>query len=173
MEQRGWELNNFKKLVQKAVDMEAKAVFWPQSYIRNTNWYCLWSSRPAHSTTAKILSQGHQMKDLRVEKSKKPQELKAPAPQCFENVETFEKARKEKKNNRCHWRGYRPPKDGRPQKRSTPATGVNNTSIARDGNSRKNKNRGARQDPAQAIYWNYNKNGYFANKYPQPPKLKN
>ena len=29
MEQRGWELNSFKKLVQKAVDVEAKADFGP------------------------------------------------------------------------------------------------------------------------------------------------
>ena len=33
IEQRDWELDNFKELVQKAVDVEAKAAFWPRSYI--------------------------------------------------------------------------------------------------------------------------------------------
>ena len=40
IEQHGQELNNFKKLMQKAIDIEAKAAFWLHSYVCNTNWYC-------------------------------------------------------------------------------------------------------------------------------------
>ena len=54
------------------------------------------------------------MKDPQVKELKNPQELKAPALQRFENAETFEKAWKEKKNDRHHRRGHWAPKDGRP-----------------------------------------------------------
>ena len=72
IELRGQELNNFEELMQKAVNVEAKAVFWPCSYICNTNQYCLWDSFPAHFTTAKILPQGYQINDPRVKELKKP-----------------------------------------------------------------------------------------------------
>ena len=72
MEQRGRKLDRFEKVVQKAVDVEANAAFWPRSYICNTNQYYLQDSHPAYSTTDKILSQGHQIKDLQVEELKKP-----------------------------------------------------------------------------------------------------
>ena len=92
MKQRGQELHSFEELVQKAVDAEAKAALRPCSYIRNTNQYCLQSSHPAHSTTAKIPLQGHQIKDSQVKELKKPQEPNAPASQRFDNAETSEKA---------------------------------------------------------------------------------
>ena len=44
----------------------------------------------------------------------RPQELKAQAPQRFNNAETFEKAWKEKKNDRRHQKGYQAPQDRRP-----------------------------------------------------------
>ena len=56
IEQRGWELNNFEELVQKAVDVKAKVILQPRSYICDTDQYCLRDSHPAYSTTAKILS---------------------------------------------------------------------------------------------------------------------
>ena len=105
--------------MQKAVDAEAKAAFWPRFYICNTNQYCLQGSCPAYFTTAKILFQGHQIKDLQSKELKKPQKPKAPAPQRFKNIETSEKAWKEKKNDCRHQRGHQIPKDGRPQEGST------------------------------------------------------
>ena len=148
MEQRGQEFDSFKELVQKIVDAEAKAALWPRSYICDTNQYCLRGSQIAYSTTAKILSQGHQMKSPQVKETKKPQESKPLDFQRSENAETSEKARKEKKNNCRHWRGHRAPKGGRLQEESTPSTGIDNTSTAKSGTSKKNQNRGARQDPA-------------------------
>ena len=88
------------------------------------------------------------MKDLQVEELKKPLEPKAPALQHFENAENSGKARKEKKNNCRQQRGYWAPKDGRPQERSNPATEINNTFTAGGGTSRKNQNRGAKQNQA-------------------------
>ena len=47
MEQRGRELDSFEELVEKAVDAEAKAAFWPRSYARETDQHCLRGSRPS------------------------------------------------------------------------------------------------------------------------------
>ena len=110
------------------------------------------------------------MKDPQVEELKKPQEPKTSTLQRSENAETSEKAWKEKKNNCRHQCNHRAPKDGRLQKRSTPATGVNNTSIAGGGNSRRNQNRGARQDPAYTTHWNCNIKSHYAIKWPEPSK---
>ena len=76
MEQRGQEPNSFKEVVKKAVDAEAKVVFGPRSYACKTDQHCFWGSRPSAGKTS---TQGQPMKDPRVEKPKKPQELKAPA----------------------------------------------------------------------------------------------
>ena len=78
IEQRGQELNSFKKIVEKAVNAKAKAAFRPCSYARNTNQHCLQGSWPF---AAKTNAQGQPMKDLRGEKPKpKSQEQKALAP---------------------------------------------------------------------------------------------
>ena len=103
------------------------------------------------------------MKDPQVKELKKPQEPKAPACQCSENAGTSKKAWKEKKNNSRHQRSYQAPKDSSAQEKSTPVTGVNNTSTAEGRNSKKNQNRGARRDPAQATCWNCDKKGHYAN----------
>ena len=46
MEQRGQELDSFKKLVKKTVDAKAKAALRPRSYARKTNQHFLRGSRP-------------------------------------------------------------------------------------------------------------------------------
>ena len=52
MEQRGRELDSFEEIVEKAVDAKTKAAFKPRSYVRNTNQYCLWDSRPFAAKTS-------------------------------------------------------------------------------------------------------------------------
>ena len=39
IKQRGQEHNSFKELVEKIVDVEAKAVFWPRFYTHKTDQY--------------------------------------------------------------------------------------------------------------------------------------
>ena len=46
IEQRGQELDSFKELVEKTVDTETKAAFWPHSYTCKTNQYYFWGSWP-------------------------------------------------------------------------------------------------------------------------------
>ena len=47
MEQRGQKLNNFKKLVEKAVNAKAKTAFRPRFYARKTDQHSLWESWPS------------------------------------------------------------------------------------------------------------------------------
>ena len=78
IEQRGRELNNFKELVKKTVNVDAKAALWPRSYARKTNQHSFRGSRPS---APKTNTQSQPMKDPRVEKLKsRPQKLKAQAP---------------------------------------------------------------------------------------------
>ena len=60
MEQRGQELNSFKKIVEKAVNAKAKAAFRPRSYACDTDQHCLWSSWPS---AAKTNTQSQPIKD--------------------------------------------------------------------------------------------------------------
>ena len=55
MEQCGQELNSFEKLVEKAVDAEAKAAFQLRSYTCKTDQHCFRRSRPS---AAKASTQG-------------------------------------------------------------------------------------------------------------------
>ena len=47
MEQRGQELNSFKELVKKTVDVKANAPLRPCFYACKTDQHCLWGSRPS------------------------------------------------------------------------------------------------------------------------------
>ena len=107
MKQRGWKLDSFKELVEKAVNVEAKAALRPCSYVCETDQYCLQES---WLSTTKANTKGQPMKDLRVKEPKsRPQEAKTPASQhSSNNIKTSEQARKEKKKkNKRHW-GQKP-----------------------------------------------------------------
>ena len=88
IEQRGWELDSFEEIVEKAVDTKAKAALKPCSYACDTDQYCLQGSWPS---AAKTSAQGQPMKDPRVEEPKpKSQEQKALASQRLNSAETSE-----------------------------------------------------------------------------------
>ena len=164
MEQCGQELNSFEELVEKAVDAKAKAAFRPYSHARETDQHCVQGSQPS---TAKTSTQGQPMKDLRVEEPKsKPQESKAPAPQrSTDNGKTSKQAWKEKKKKEKRERRNR---EREPQN-STPTTRANSTSTGKEKSKRNGSNR---RDPSQITCWNCSKKGYYADKYPKPPKPK-
>ena len=67
MKQRSQKLDSFKKIVEKAVDAKAKAIFRPCSYACDTDQYYLQGSWPS---AAKTNIHGQSMKDLQVEKPK-------------------------------------------------------------------------------------------------------
>ncbi len=65
IEQHDSELDSFQELVEKAKNAEAKAVFRPRVYARDTDQYCLRGNRPKLKRLRPDLG-----KDLRVEESK-------------------------------------------------------------------------------------------------------
>ena len=73
MEQQGWDLNNFEKLVKNAINVKTKTALRPRSYVCKTNQYWLCGNLPS---AAKASTQGQPMKDPKVEEPKKLQELK-------------------------------------------------------------------------------------------------
>ena len=99
MEQCGRELNNFKELVEKAVNAKANAALPPRSYAPKIDQYCFRGSRPS---AAKASTQGQPMKDPKIKKPKKPQELKASAPQRSNSSKTSENARNKKKKKKSN-----------------------------------------------------------------------
>ena len=80
IEHHGQKLNSFKEKIEKIVDNKAKATFRPCFYAGKTNQHSFWDSRPS---AIKASTQSLLIKDSKVEKPKKPQELKAKAPPRF------------------------------------------------------------------------------------------
>ena len=91
------------------------------------------------------------MKDPRFEKPKsKPQKSKAPALQRFDNIETSEKAWKEKKKN--DWKHWRFRRSSNESPRATAAIGGNTTNNSAEEPR-------TQKDVSQIIYYNCNKKG--------------
>lgn len=65
MEQHGRELDSWDELVEKAIDVEAKASLQPPSMLRELDHRCPRRNRPTHTTVAK--SQALATKDPRDE----------------------------------------------------------------------------------------------------------
>ena len=90
MEQRGRELDSFKKIVKKTVDAKTKTALRPRSYACNTNQHFFWGSRPS---AAKTSTQGQSMKDKWVgEPNPRSHKQKALALQRSNSAETSEQA---------------------------------------------------------------------------------
>ena len=53
MEQRGRENDSWEELVEKAIDVQAKANLQPPSFLREMDQRCPQGNRPAHTTMAK------------------------------------------------------------------------------------------------------------------------
>ena len=161
MEQRGRKLDSFKELIKKAVNAKAKAALRPRSYARKTDQHCLQSSWPS---TAKASIQSQPMKGPRFKKPKsKPQKLKAPALQRFNNAETSEKAQNEKKKN--DWKHWQSRRSDNESSRATAATRGNTTNNSAKGSR-------TQKDVSQIMYYNCNKKRHYATKCPKPPKSK-
>ena len=162
MEQRRRELDSFEELIKKAVDAEAKAALRPRFYARKTDQHCLSDSQ---TSAAKASTQGQPMKDPRVKEPMKPKESKVPAPQRSDSIKTSEQAWKEKKKKDSKYYG-RKPQD------STLATGVNSTNTS-GGYSSDSGRFQPQKDFSQITCYNCNKKGHYANKCPEPCKVKN
>ena len=158
IKQRNRELDSFKELIKKIVDVEAKAVFWLRSYTCETDQNCLQRSQPS---TVKANTQGQPMKNRKIGKPKsRPQKLQAPAPQRSDSAKTSEQAWKEKKKKDKRHLGQKPLEGFTPTIRSS----LTNRSTRKPW---------TKKDISQIISYNYSKKGHYANKYLKPPKSKN
>ena len=77
MEQHGRELDSWDELVEKAIEVEAKASLQPPSIIREMDQRCPRGNHPAHTTVAKSPAQASLTRDPRDEPSASSEKTKA------------------------------------------------------------------------------------------------
>ena len=112
MEQQDWPSTSFKEIVQRAVNVEAKAGLRSSTMIRNSDARCPKGHRPSYNTSSKVQTQGITVKEPRV-KEPRPKEVKqddgkAPAPPRFdepvkltyqEKKKMYQKKKQDRKNS--------------------------------------------------------------------------
>ena len=145
MEQQERELTNFEEMVQKAVNVEAKAGLRFSTMVWKSDARCPRGHRPSSS---KVQTQDSSYKDSCRSKKFKPKDSK-PAPSCDDVAEPAKKEDKKKKKKRL--RNQRREHTGE----QTPATGVNTKALKKK---------------IKARYFNYNKKSHYANECTEPPK---
>ena len=155
--QEATHLDHYEELVVKAVRAEAKAGLRPSFYVRETDIQVCRRSRPAHTTTHKVQTQGATNCG---DKSRGKGPASTPTF-ASPNLEPSNKAKKDKKKKQ-----HRDKRDFR-ESRDTPAFGVNATKVGDKKRRRKKK------DPKKVTYYNCNKVGHYADQCPEPRKPKN
>lgn len=152
MEQQRQELDSWKELVKKAINVETKASLQPQSILREMDQRCPHGNRPSHSTLAK--SQTF-TRDFRDDPIKKPE---APAPKPpnssrSESSKTFDKKAQKKKKKQRRLDLKQEWKDSS----STPPIGANNCS-------------GTSKDLTKIICFNCKKKRHYSRNCSTPEK---
>ena len=141
-------LNNYKKLVAKAVRAEAKASLQLSFYVQKTDPQIPRGSWLAHTTAHKVQTQGA-VKDHCEDKSKAKNPVSTPA----QDSKPFNKAKKDKKKKQ-----YRDKKNFRePRDFTILAFGVNAAKVK--GKKKKNK-----KNVSEIMYFNCNKKEYYVNR---------
>ena len=160
IEQRGYELDSWTEIVEKAVDAEAQASLQPISYIKDIDQQCLRGSRP---NSTKASTQGNSIKNPKVDKPKAwPQEVQPQQQQQQQQQQQGEATnRPQKKKGRQFCQ--------KQCRGSISATGVN---AAQPGKPKKKNNdkicsdRTAR-DLSQVKCYNYQKIRHYSRKCPK------
>ena len=95
------------------------------------------------------------------DKSKSKNPVFTPASASTQDLEPFNKAKKDKKKKQ-----YRDKRNSK-ESRDTPASRINITEVGNEKKRRKEK------DPREVTCYNYNKLEHYADQYPEPWKPKN
>ena len=152
MEQKDQKFMDFEKMVQRAVNVEAKAGLRSNTMVQKLDIRCPRGHRLSHNISLKVQTQGTTAKESRTEESR-PKEVKStdgktPAPLC-----SNESAKPNCKKKKREWL--------KKKKDSTPTTG---------NNAIKAKKKRTPGNTSQVTCYNCQKKGHFANKCPEPPK---
>ena len=151
MEQKDRESIDFEKMVQRAVNAEAKVGLRSSTMVRKSDACCPRGHCLSHNTSSKVQTQGS--KDSSHSEEPKPKDPK-PAPSRDDAAELAKKEdRKDKKKKLQNRRQKR--------NKQTPATGDNTEAP---------KKKKKRRDLSKVTYFNCDKKGHYANDCTKPPK---
>ena len=153
MEQQDWESIDLEEMVQKAVNVEAKAGLRSSTMIRDSDIHCSKGHHSSHNTSSKVQTQGFSHKNLLRFEEPKPKDPK-PAPSRDNVAEPAKKEDKKDKKKRLQNHKWE-------QNKQTPAIG-NNTKVLKKKKKRRN--------PSKVTYFNCDKKSHYANNYTKPPK---
>ena len=149
IEHQNRESTNFQEMVQRAVNVEAKASLRSSTIVRELDASCPRGHHPSHNTSFKVQTQGSSHKDSPRSEEPKPKDSK-PASSRDDTAEPVKKEdKKEKKKKLWNQRRERTGEQ-------TPATRVNTK---------------APKKKIKARYFNYNKKGHYANECTKSPKI--
>ena len=132
---------NFEEMVQRAVNVEAKAGLRSSTMVRNSDARCPRGHRPSHNTSFKVQTQGSSHKNSSRSEELKPKNPK-PVPLRDNATEPAKKEDRKEKKKRLQNQRWK-------HTEQTPVTGVNTK-----GPKKKIK----------ARCFNCNKKGHYANK---------
>ena len=141
-------------MVQKIVNVEAKAGLRSSIMVYDLDAHCPRSHRLSHNTFSKVQTQGSNNKDIFCSKEPKPKDLK---PALLRDNAAMEPAKKEdRKDKKKKFRKQRQNYIGE-QKEQTLTINVNVTETTL-------------KKMLKARYFNYDKNSHYANNYTKLPK---
>ena len=153
---------DFKKMMQRAVNAEAKVGLRSSTIIRNLDIYYFGGHRPSNNTTMKVKTQGITSKESKPKEYRpneaKLAECKNPALPRSESTKFGKTSRTDKKKEYLEKK-----KKKRVQKTNTPAT-RDNAKVVEIGEKKKQDNWG------NGRCYNCKKKGHFSRNYLELPK---
>ena len=147
MEQQDRESMDFKEMVKKAVNVEAKVGLRSSTMVRDLDARCPRGHHPSHNIFFKVQTQVS--KDSSCSKKPKLKDLK-PVSSRDDVAELAKK--KDRKDKKKKLRNQR-------WKEQPPAT---------DANTEASKKKKKKHDPSEVTYFNCDKKGYYANNCTKP-----
>ena len=151
MEPQDREFIDFKEMMQRGINAEAKAGLRSSTMVQNSDTHCPRGHRPSHNTSSKVQTQGSK-NSFRSEEleTKDPK----PAPSHNNAAELAKKEHKKKKKKKLQNRRQE-------QNKQTPATCDNTEAI---------KKKKKRRDPSKVTCFNCDKKDHYASNWTEPPK---